>query len=202
MAGTDLVMPADTWPGIVANHLNLDHKCHARPGIGNLQIMELVLDQCQQDDALFLINWTWIDRFDFVDVSTESWHTLRPALDHVHADFYYRNLHSQYRDMLTNLCLIQTAIDSLITQKQKFIMTFMDYLLFEPVDQNWHTSRAILNLQTRIRPYLQNWQDMNFLDWSRDLGYDISPTWHPLDAAHRAAADYMLPRIDAILRRA
>jgi hypothetical protein len=202
MAGTDLVSPASTWPAIVANDLNLDYQCYARPGIGNLQIMELVLDHCQQDGAIFVINWAWIDRFDFVDVSTESWHTLRPALDHTHADFYYRNLHSQYRDMFTNLCYIHTAIHFLISQNQRFIMTYMDYLLFETVDQNWHRSRAVQVLQNKIHPYLKDWQGKNFLDWSRAQGYDISPAWHPQDSAHQAAADYMLPKIDAILRRA
>jgi len=202
MAGTDLVSPADTWPATVACQLGIQHECHARPGIGNLQIMELIIDQCVQNDTVFVINWTWIDRFDFVDISTESWNTLRPALDHVHADVYYRDLHSQYRDMLTNLCYIYTAMNCLISQNQRFIMTYMDYLLFETVDQHWHRSRAVQLLQTKIRPYLEDWQGKNFLDWSREGGYDISPAWHPQDSAHQAAANYMLPRIDAILRRA
>jgi hypothetical protein len=202
MAGTDLVSPTNTWPARVADRLGIEYECHARPGIGNLQIMESILDQCEQEDTVFVINWTWIDRFDFVDISTESWNTLRPSLDHKHAYVYYRNLHSQYRDMLTNLCYIHTAIEYLILQNQLFIMTYMDYLLFEAVDKNWHRSRAVQMLQNKIRQYLTDWQDKNFLDWSRDLGYQISLAWHPLDSAHQAAADFMMPRIDAILRRA
>ena len=201
LAGTDLVSPADTWPSTVACHLGIQHECHARPGIGNLQIMESILDQCNQNDTVFVINWTWIDRFDFVDVCTESWNTLRPALDHAHAGVYYRDLHSQYRDMLTNLCYIHTAIHCLVSQNQRFVMTYMDYLLFETVDQNWHRSRAVQVLQNKIHPYLKDWQGKNFLDWSRAQGHDISPAWHPLDSAHQAAADYMLPMIDTILRR-
>ena len=202
MAGTDLVSPANTWPAILAGKLQIEHQCLARPGIGNLQIMESILDECMHKDVIFLVNWTWIDRFDFVDVSTESWQTLRPALDHPHADGYYRDMHSQYRDMLTNLCYIYTAINCLVSQNQQFIMTYMDSLLFESVDQNWHKSRAVQILQNKIKHHLEDWQGKNFLDWSKAGGHDISPTWHPLDSAHLAAADYMLPRIDAILRRA
>ena len=32
-----------TWPGQLAQHLNYDYLCYARPGAGNLQIAEQVL---------------------------------------------------------------------------------------------------------------------------------------------------------------
>lgn len=190
--GSDLDSPSLTWPSLMARELGCHHICHAVPGAGNLQIMESVLQNYQPGD-ICIVGWTWIDRFDFVDISDESWQTLRPALDHQHADFYYRNLHSQYRDMLTNLCYIKTVIDTL--GDSNYIMTALDYLLFEEVNPNWHQPNAVSKLQNLVKPHIKDFGGKNFLDWSRDRGFDISEKWHPLEDAHKAAADYF---IDAI----
>lgn len=199
--GSDLPAPSLSWPSLIAQDLGYDHDCHARPGIGNLQIMESVLLNAETSN-LCLINWSWIDRFDFINTTDESWHTLRPILDHDHAELYYRHLHSQYRDMLSNLGYISIAIDFLQERQIPFLMTFMDYLLFDIVLSHWHQPHAIEYLQQRVRPHMTDFESKNFLDWSRDKGFDISDKWHPLEQAHRAAADHMLPVIDAILRRA
>ena len=77
-----------------------------------------------------------------------------------------------------------------------FFMTAQDTILIEPVNPNWHDPRAIRLLQKTLKPYL-NWFDgLSFLDWSRQQGYEISKTLHPLDAAHQAAADYMIKIFD------
>jgi len=199
--GCELSSPDLSWPALVADHLGYDYLCTAVPGSGNLQIMESVLSHADQGN-LCLINWTWTDRFDYVDVRDESWQTLRPALDHDHAEYYYRNLHGQYRDMLTNLVYISTAISFLEQCRIPFIMTYMDHVLFEPVNPSWHQPHAVVYLQQKISPHMQDFDGMNFLDWSRRHGFAISETWHPLDQAHAAAANHMTPVIDAILHRA
>ena len=54
-----------TWPAHVARHLNYTYLCYARPGSGNLQIAERTLTHLATNEhALFVINWTYIDRFD------------------------------------------------------------------------------------------------------------------------------------------
>lgn len=189
--GTDLPSPMHSWPALMSQQLGLDYQCHAKPGAGNLQIMESVLRH-SDPQSICVINWTWIDRFDFVDISTESWQTLRPALDHGHAEYYFRNMHSQYRDMLTNLVYIKTAIDFLQTNNCKFIMTAMDDLLFEKVQKEWHDPTAVLYLQESIKPYIKDFEGLNFLEWSRKNKFPVSDTWHPLEVAHRAAADLFI----------
>lgn len=194
--GTDLSSPARTWPRLIASNLGLPYQCHAWPGIGNLQIMESILRSVQPGD-LCIVNWTWIDRFDFVDSTQELWHTLRPALDHDHAAYYYRHLHSQYRDMLTNLIYIKTAVDFLQVQDCGFLMTAMDSLLFECVQAEWHDPAATNYLQQQVKPHIKDFDGLDFLNWSRGRGFAVSESWHPLEQAHGAAADYF---IDAIRR--
>lgn len=198
--GNDLSSTDLTWPALIARDLGLEYQCCATPGCGNLQILESIMLHSSSHDAM-LINWTWIDRFDFVNCHSEQWQTLRPALDHDHADFYFKNLHSQYRDMLTNLIYISTAIDFLGSQNKKFVMTYMDDLLFENVRPEWHQPDAVTYLQQIVRPHMLDFERLNFLDWSRSRHFPISAAWHPLEQAHAAAAKLMMPTVSAMLNR-
>jgi len=181
----------NTWPALLARHLGRDYSCHARPGSGNLQILEQVLNHAASGDNtdLFVISWSWIDRFDYYnpdhgDLAWHIWHTLTPGRNDSLAQNYYKNLHSEYRDKLTSLGYVKLAIDTLTQKGIPFLMTYMDNLL---MDQQWHTTPAVLSLQEYIKPFLTQFEGQTFLDWSRAHGYPESAGWHPLEAAHAAA---------------
>lgn len=198
--GSELSSPSLSYSALIALKLGFEHQCCAIPGAGNLQIMESVLLHAGKSDFC-IINWTWIDRYDFVPAEHESWFTLRPGLDHQHAPYYFRHLHGQYRDVLTNLVYISTAIKFLQHTQTPFVMTYMDNLLFESIHPQWHEPQAVTYLQQQVEPHMHDFDGKNFLDWSRDRSYEISDLWHPLDEAHSAAANYLLPIIDTILCR-
>ena len=191
-----------TWPALIAKDQGLIYECYACPGSGNLKILCDLISQASLDDpSIFVINWTWIDRFDFIN-NIEQWTTLRPSEDNDVARTYFKHLHSQIKDMITSIYAVNTAIDFLHQREIPFVMTYMDYLLLEHIDPNWHDPKYVSIMQNKIKNFLVDFDGKNFLDWSRDLSFPISEAWHPLDSAHRAAADYMMPRIDAILRKA
>lgn len=195
--GSELADRSRTWPALLATRIGLEHVNHATEGSGNLRIMESVLNHATADDVC-VIGWTWIDRFDHIDIADETWHTILPThTDHL-ADFYYRQLHSQYRDMLTNLVYVKSTIDYLDSIGCGFIMTYMDNLLFESVRDDWHQSKAVTWLQHQIKPRMSTFEEMTFLEWSRKRGFAESALWHPLDDAHAAAAGVMLPVIESI----
>lgn len=177
-----------TWPALLSKSLDLEYECHASPGIGNLQIMNSVLEQCSlQDSAVYVVNWTWLDRFDFLDPINEHWHTLRPDGNTPEHQLYYRYFYNQYHTMLTNASYIKTTIDILKSRNVKFIMTLMDTTLFDMVDPSWQDPRSITLLQKKIRPYITNFENKTFLDFSKENGFLISETLHPLEDAHQAA---------------
>jgi hypothetical protein len=186
-----------TWPALIAKKTGLDYECHARPGQGNFKIYCDILAHSDQN-SVCMINWTWIDRLDYVDHS-ESWQTLRPADENNLQTFYYRNMHSQIVDMISNASYIAMAAQHLDEQQIPYVMTYMDGLLFETVDPGWHNPKYIEPLQSRLRPVLENFSGANFLDWSKQNNFPISQAWHPLEAAHSAAADYWLPRIQSFV---
>lgn len=192
-----------TWPALVAKQLGLEYVCHARPGAGNLQIAERVLTKMVGSaDSLFVIGWTWIDRFDYTNSTItndpilarwDNWRTIMPMDERPLAQTYYRGLHSEYRDKLTSLMNIKLVIDTLNQRGIKFIMTYMDHLLF---DAKWNHTPAVIELQNYVRPYMLDFEGQNFLEWSRQRGYPISATLHPLEPAHEAASLLMSQAFD------
>jgi hypothetical protein len=196
--GRDLPVPTPsqfTWPALLAKHLTMNYNCYARPGSGNLQILERILNQATENSDLFVIGWTWIDRFDYYnrDNSTKyewhRWNTIMPIDTNKLAKIYYRDLHSEYQDKFTCLSYIKLAIDTLNQKNIPFIMTYMDDLLF---DQHWHTTTALIDLQNYVKPYMTTFNGQTFLEYSRANNYPISPTLHPLEEAHSSAGNYII----------
>lgn len=184
-----------TWPALLAQDLGYGYECHARPGSGNLQILSKLSDALADPaPTLYVIGWTWIDRFDYCDPMTNQWQTLMSVDQTRESEFYYQRLHSEYRDKITSLISIKSAIDSLKQCHQPYIMTYMDDLIY---DRRWHISPGISAMQDYIRPYLCNFEGKSFLDWSHDRGYPIGTRGkHPLEPAHQAAFDLIRGDLD------
>jgi len=196
--GEPYTLPSQlTWPSLLAKDFGYTYQCHARPGSGNLRILEKVLTQANESnvDDLFVIGWTWIDRFDYTVARTEQdhaydlagnnlWRTVMPVNTDNTASVYYRDLHSEFRDKLTALINVKLAIDTLKQKNISFIMTYMDNLMFST---EWHTTTAIVDLQNYIRPYMTQFENKTFLEFSKEKGFPISETLHPLELAHQTA---------------
>jgi hypothetical protein len=195
--GQEIANPSQlTWPSLLAQDLNYNYECYARPGAGNLRILEAILNQANlNESALFVVGWTWIDRFDYTTIpiepkvqsefiGNEVWKTIVPVDTDLRARNYYYDLHSQYRDKLTNLVYIKTAIDILKQKNIPFIMTYTDNILFET---QWQYTGAVKQLQEDILPYMTRFQEKTFLEYSKEKGFPISETLHPLEPAHQSA---------------
>jgi len=182
-----------TWPAVFSQRQGHHYRCYAQGGIGNLSIADRVLAEVSKNvTAVFIIGWTWIDRFDYID-KNQIWSTIRPGSDSDLAKTYYRELHSETRDKLASLMIIRTVIDSLRERNFPFIMTYQDELLF---DRTYNTTPAITALQDYVEPYMTQFEGQTFLNWSRSKGYPESADWHPLEQAHAAGAELMIRAFD------
>ena len=189
-----------TWPALIAQRQQWPYECYAWPGRGNLYIADRVLEQVSQstDQDLFIINWTWVDRFDYFTAADDAWGSILPRDTGTVPDGYHRHLHSQKRDKLVSLMYIHSCISMLDHHGIPFVMTYMDELLRE---KRWHTDPAIESLQNKVLSRLTDFQGLDFLSWSRQHGYPVSDLWHPLAQAHAAAADVqMYVVLDAVHR--
>lgn len=203
-----LATPSDrSYPSLLAQKLGLPWSCHARPGAGNFEILQKILAEIAgAEPAIYVINWTWIDRFSYIDLTQATpkhpynpmgWASIMPVDQNSKAAVYYRDLHSQLRDKMETLTCIKTAIDNLRQSNHKFVMTWTDALIWET---EWHCPPSVAWLQRQVRDYMTEFEGKNFVEWSRSKGFEISPTMHPLEDAHRAAADLMLANWDDYVR--
>jgi hypothetical protein len=196
---TGFVPSFKTWPALISKQLNLNYECYALPGQGNFKIYTDILANSYLDEpSIFLINWTWIDRFDYVDLNGY-WETLRPAEKNYKHVFYYKNLHSQLCDMINTASYIVSAAEHLTSLNCPFIMTYMDYNVLVPIDKNWHDPKYLEVLQRKLKKILVDFDGANFLDWSKRHRYPVSDIWHPLDLAHQAASEFWLPAVKNLL---
>ena len=193
-----------TWPALLARHLGHTYECYARPGSGNLQIWENIANQiATKESSLYVIGWTWIDRFDYIKKNAPNWFdgtrwkTIMPIDQDLTAGMYYRDLHSEHLDKMKSLIYVKSAIDLLLQNKCQFIMTSLDELL---LDQRWNLSSGMRPMQEFVRPYLSSFNDQNFLDYSRDNGHQISSTSHPLESAHLDVANLVINNLQYYIK--
>lgn len=183
-----------TWPALIAAQKQTQYQCYARPGAGNFFILQSLLNQLHSPDDLYIINWTFHGRYDYVfphgEKTTTSWHSILPWDTNERAEYYYKNFHSEFTDKLQNLIWISTAIAALKELGAEFCMTYMDS---ELLDDRWNITPAILKLQKKIKPHLHQFGGLNFVDWSRANSFPIGAQGnHPLEQAHAAAAEYLI----------
>lgn len=201
-----MATPSDhAWPALIAKELDMEFECHARPGAGNFEICQRIINEIARESCdVFLVNWTWIDRFSWIDeklynhhpLNAMGWRSIMPVDVDERAQFYYRLVHTQIRDKMETLSSIKLAIDACRQANVRFVMTWTDNLIWET---EWHAPPSIIWLQDQIRPCLEDFQGRSFVDWSRFKGFKISDTMHPLVEAHQAAADLWLPRVRDII---
>ena len=170
-----------TWPALLAKKLHRDYHCYARPGAGNLQILDALLSQIDDSDTIYVIGWTYTDRADYRE--NNRWATLLPHENSQLARTYFAELQDDYRDQLSALTYMQTAISMLGTRK--YIMICQDRSVL--TNTGVPGTEALL---ASIRPHIHSFEGSTFVDWAHDNQYPTSPTKHPLEAAHQAAAEY------------
>jgi hypothetical protein len=191
-----------TYPALIAKQLQLEYYCTALPAQGNKVIADDIIRAVQYhcDNMFYIINWTWIDRFEYIGEgrvgNCEGWNSLLPGQETQHSNFYYKNFYSDSDSKLSNLMYINTALQALLDNKCKFIMTYMDHLLF---DKTWHCTTSIDYLQNKIQKYTTLYDSKTFLEWSRENQYPESRHWHPLEQAHKEASEHWLPKVRTLL---
>lgn len=178
-----------TWPAVLAQKFNLDYLCYAWPGRGNFFVASQVLDQiAANESALFVINWTHIDRFDYFDPNQRrEWLTCLPQGNNEATDAYYRHLHSDLRDKLSTMMLIKMTVDALEAGGYPYIMTYMQDLMW---DRTWHVTPTIINFQDRLKPRMLTFEGRNFVDWA-GRRWPVSSSGHLLESGHAAVAQHV-----------
>jgi hypothetical protein len=191
------------WPALAAGMIGADYETLADPGCGNDAIARQIYHYFYSNPVagtLAIVNWTWTMRWDFYMVARETWITLGPTcvpekLEHLVQLTEAQRVVDFYRDYANgsllwnktrNLQTIYAAQQYMAARGVRSIQTYMDAELFA---KKWHAPDYVQELQDLTEPSMHTWEGMNFLDWCRARGHDITDQkLHPLEAAHEDAA--------------
>jgi hypothetical protein len=175
-----------TWPALIAKHYGLDYECYAQAGASNSSILRQVLSAPIQPTDLLIINWTWINRWDFYNGM--EWSTVRPSGTENHPMYgiYYKYMQSELWDKFESLKNIQTALSMV---NNDTITTSIDPLV---VDTTRHCELYASRLVAAVSKHLSWFNGKSFYEWSKECGHPISDAWHPLEEAHQAAFEYIM----------
>ena len=186
-----------TYPALLAQYLEYDYECYAEGGSGNLRILKNILNQVNCEPSFFVIQWSYIDRFDYIDLyditmfnmPIDTWTTILPQHDTGLAQEYYKKYHSEYKDKISSLLYINTALQALKQHNHKFLMFYVDRLL---LCDKWHTDMAIQYLQSQIKDHLKDFYGMPWHEWCLHKNFPIGPYNHPLEEAHQVTANKII----------
>ena len=180
-----------TWSALVAKDKSIDYICYASPGETNQTIVRHFFNNINSIDSndLVVLNWTWINRWDFYNINDNKWESLRPdSTKSIFFKNYITYFQSELWDKLETLKAINLVHSVLKNKKIKFIATCVDSLAF---DTKWHCPEYIENLQNNVKDDITWFNDMGFYDWAKENNYKISDNWHPLEEAHNDAFKYI-----------
>lgn len=177
-----------TWPALVAQQLNLNYISASSGGIGNREIAHRVFG-CADISTMVIINWSWIDRFDY-----QNGNTILPGHNGTNEKFWFANLQNDFDDKVRSLMYVNAVHGYLKSNNIPFISTIMDHLMF---DESYHSNQGISKMISNVKKDITYFPDnLSFLEWSRANNYPESASWHPLEQAHSEASKIMLPVVE------
>jgi len=182
-----------TWTALLSNDMGMKYKCYAESGSSNQTIFRELLNQIHTIDGgdLVVINWTWINRWDFYNSEDTKWETLRPTgtSNSKFNNIYFKYLQSELWDKLETLKVITLAINTLNSKNIKFLMTCIDELI---MDKKFHSPPYIEVIQSIMDDDILWFDNKGFYNWSIENNYPISDVGgHPLEEAHQMALKYI-----------
>lgn len=186
-----------TWPALLAKDRDLEYVCYAIQGASNQTIIRQFfqyLPHINKDDIV-VMNWTWIDRWDFCRQTDETyvdqWVTVRPSgsSDSDLSKIYFKYIQSELWNKIETLKTILLATNTLKAKNIKFLMTSIDSLI---LDRQYHVPSYIVNLQNEIIDDITWFDEQGFYDWSKTNNFPIHKKGgHPLEEAHQHAFNYI-----------
>jgi hypothetical protein len=189
-----------TWPALLAKHLGISYECRALGGASNSNIVRRLIKRIpalKQTD-LIILNWTYIDRWEYHNGTTDLWESLRPSgteSNEFHK-YFYKYVHSQYWNLYESLKHIMFAHELLRNRGVNYLSTAMDKLLverpFEDKPENLETSVLV----DQVEPSLFWFDGLDFLSWSIENHFTLGATGHPIEEAHQAAFEYIRDNYD------
>ena len=186
-----------TWTALLANMLGNTYICYASPGASNQTISRKLMQFLPfiNNDDYVIINWTYIDRWEFVDIEKlpidSQWKNITPTsnINSKFEKFYFNFIQNELWNKWNSLKEIMLAINILKAKNIQFLMTCNDTLL---LDQKCHAPSYVKNTQNEIKDHIIWFEGMGFNEWVSKYNFPRGKdNNHPLEEAHIAAFNYI-----------
>ena len=204
----------NTYPALLAKQHDMAYYCAAYPGNANNAISRMAIAACKDNPGCaLLVTWTYPQRseFRFNDgwASVNSWHTnheefSRQYFKHAGVTEYYE-IYSVLKEIvfLQQYCQIH---------KIPYLFMTADNTFYQ--HENYHRSRDqdIDNLYNQIDWNNWFWFDpgtepdetpapRGFYQWAMENKYSMGPEGHPLESAHKDAAELIKEKFNEVVTK-
>jgi len=204
----------NTFPALLAKENNFEYICAAYPGNANNAISRMVIDSCSKLQNVFLIvTWTYPQRAEFYFtnkwISLNSWHTKEEKFSKEYfkqvGDNEYYEIYSvlkeivflQYFCQVRNIPYLFLTADNHFFQHENYARSkdcSVENLFHQINWENWFWFPKGSSKNETLVP-------RGFYQWAIENKYAIGPHGHPLEQAHRDAANLMKEKFNELVKK-
>ena len=210
----------NTYTALLANDLQAEYICTARPGNSNDAIARMTMLECNKHSGQIsvVVAWTFMPRFEFrftypIKSPISPWASINPHQYNKpevkeFSDYFFKHVgtdieYQQYNSLRAAL-LLQTY----------FVNKQIPYM-FTLADNNFCNDYSALSDDCKILwdqidwshwfffvPASEAWlttSPRGFYQWAVENKYDIGPNGHPLEQAHTVAAMLMKDKFNELV---
>lgn len=186
-----------SWAELLGSELGFNCINRSIPGCGNNSIAKSILEMLPSENCAVAVMWTFISRFDFYQLNSNSWITTgahdnsnfgKSFMQHVGNSEYYE-LHNS----LTNVLLLQNTLEK---YKIPYVFTLAesDWRNFYFAKNSW-IATLISMIDWNIWYFIDN--GAGFSKWGTQ-NYQCGPRAHPLHQANIDLVKDMKPFVKSL----
>lgn len=207
LAGAELKITYNTWPGLFAKQHNLTYQCLAKSGHSGEFVLRTLFDilHTETEPCFIVIHWPNALRFEYANSATDTFIQVSPGMILNGNEYsaqvqkmYYQHVKSFLGDKWNTLRTIYTAIQALNTSSHCYAMTTVDDFLFD-TDYANPDYLEFLQQQCSNNQFVFDFDGMTFTQWSDHNNFQCGPYGHPLESAHQQAFEYFEPTYKKII---
>lgn len=189
--GSELPSANCTWASIIAQKLEVNYLCLAKPGSANTTIARQILSYPDYANDFALVMWTSCTRYEFMTHSgleqITPWVTQKGFVK----EWYKGPGHFEFTEISNTLRDVLLAKQFLESIKIPYLFVF-DNNEFKN-SSIWHANDPYIAAMKEMMPWdnILWFEGEGFINWAKNKNYEFVNS-HPGVVAHKEAADYIL----------
>lgn len=204
----------NTFSALLASRHNMDYVCAAYPGNSNNAISRMSINALNEisDTKFLLVQWTYPQRaefrFDNKWENINSWHTVQKDFSQQYFNYVGNNEYYEIYSTLKEIVFLQNYC---LVNKIPYMFLTADNHFYYHENYNRNNDASVNNLYNQIdwnRWYFfpkgeksnETKSPRGFYQWAIENKYVVGPQQHPLEHAHRDAADMMGEKFNELVK--